>query len=257
MASSEACDDGNGNTTDGCVNCMVSPHYVCTGAPSQCTTAKLRLNNGTSFHLVSLVVDGVERIPARMNNMCWGYATGTYAEVDVTPNQSHTWTARNGGVTDNTTCNDLVHETWGPLTFTTATTYVQTLTNRALTAYLNSDSGYSYSCWYSAYPGAGGTTRVARLRLNNDGTWRFVETNTEGGPVLRQGNGTGWPETRRDIDFRFYFSLIASTVTWSAEWARNGGLYIDNGVVGTSTTSRVLYLRQTNGVNGPPNNCPQ
>ena len=257
VAPSEACDDGNTSTTDGCAQCTVTVNYVCTGQPSTCTTTTFRVNNGTSFPLVSVVIDGVERIPARQNNACFGYASGTYAEFQVTPNQSHTWSAINGGVTDDTTCNDLSHETWGPLTFTQpAGLYQQTLTNRALTAYVNNDFGnFTYSCWLATYSD-GTNTRLARLRLNNDGTWRFQETYNLGG-VTRTANGPSWPEQSRTIDHRFTYRLQVNANTfWNARWERSGGHYVQNGIVGASLTTEILYLRQTNGVGGAPTNCP-
>ncbi|MDP3498962.1 MAG: hypothetical protein Q8S33_01465 [Myxococcales bacterium] len=259
VQSGEACDDGNLITTDGCVGCAISPGYVCSGQPSLCSTTTFRINNGTSFPLVSAVIDGVERIPARnASNMCFGYAPGTFAEFNVTPNQTHTWRVLNGGVTDDTTCNDLQHESWGPTTFNQpAGLTMVTLSNRALEAYVNTDSGFSYSCWQATYTD-GVNTRIARLRLNNGGTWSFREFyNLNPAMTIRSFTGTSWPEQTRTIGFSFTYRLVSGTAFWNAQWDRSGGHSIQNGVNALTGTllNPVLYLRQpANG--GTPTNCP-
>lgn len=259
VQSGEACDDGNVITTDGCVGCAISLGYVCSGQPSLCSTTTFRINNGTSFPLVSAVIDGVERMPARnASNMCFGYAPGTYAEFPVTPNQTHTWRVLNGGVTDNTTCNDLQHESWGPTTLSQpAGLTTVTLSNRALEAYVNTDSGFTYSCWEATYTD-GVNTRIARLRLNNGGTWSFREFyNLNPATTIRSATGTSWPEQTRTIGFSFTYRLVSGTAFWNAQWDRSGGHYVQNGVNAVNGTllNSVLYLRQpANG--GTPTNCP-
>ncbi len=245
--------------TDGCVGCAITLGYVCSGQPSLCSTTTFRISNGTSFPLVSTVIDGVERIPAKnASNMCFAYLPGTYAEFPVTPNQSHTWTAVNGGVTDNTTCNDLQHESWGTATLNQpAGLTMVTLTNRPLEAYVNTDSGFSYSCWEATYTD-GVNTRIARLRLNNGGTWSFREFyNLNPAGTVRSATGTSWPEQMRTIDFNFTYRLVSGTAFWNGQWARFGGQYIQNGVNVTTgaLTNTVLYLRQPAG-GGTPTNCP-
>jgi cysteine-rich repeat protein len=37
LGAPEACDDGNDASDDGCVDCAVTPGYLCNGAPSKCT----------------------------------------------------------------------------------------------------------------------------------------------------------------------------------------------------------------------------
>jgi hypothetical protein len=214
----------------------------------------LRIVNNTSFPIVSVVLDGVERI----TTCNFGILVGSFADYDVTANQQHTWTAFNGGYnTSMPSCPKVQHESWGPLSFNRpAGVFTQTLTNRPLSAYVNTDYGYAYSCWEATYTD-GANTRIARLRLNDDGSWAFREFYNLSGQVTRQGTGTSWNETSRTIDFRISYSLVAPTVTWAARYNVYGGHSIWNGVnvLTGATTGELLYLRQRTST-GVPTNCP-
>lgn len=211
-----------------------------------------RINNGTSFPLMSVVIDGVERIP----QLCVGYNPGTYFEAQVTANVSHTWTAANGGVSNNTTCPEIVHETFGATFNQPAGLYQQTITNGAFERYVNDARGYTYSCWEGIYSDTVGNTRIARLRLNNGGSWRFQETYNIGGAVARSAQGTSWPEQTRTIDHQFTYRIANAMGFWSARYVHSAGAnYISNVCTNATCTAEYLYLRQTT-PQGVPTNCP-
>lgn len=209
-----------------------------------------RINNGTSFPVMSVIIDGVERVP----QPCIGYNPGTYFEAQVTANVPHTWSARNGGVTDTTSCNEIVHETFGATFTQPSGLYQQTITNGPFERYVNGTT-YTYSCWEAIYGDTQGQTRVARLRLNNGGSWSFREHYNTSGIVARTYTGTSWPEQTRTIDFRFTYRLNSSVGFWNARYDLSGGNYLSNVCQNANCTSEYLWLRQTT-TGGAPTNCP-
>ena len=100
-----------------------------------------------------------------------------------------------------------------------------------------------------------GQTRVARLRLNNGGSWSFREHYNTSGIVARTYTGTSWPEQTRTIDFRFTYRLNSSAGFWNARYDVSGGNYLSNVCQNATCTSEYLWLRQTT-TGGAPTNCP-
>lgn len=251
VQSGEQCDDGNtNNQTDGCRNCRIAPGFSCSGSPSTCVTTTLTIQNNTSFPIISMIVDGVEHV-----TVCnTGYLVNTAFTMPVTPNQPHTWSARNGTYDGTAACNKIFHESWGPATFTApAGTYSQTLVNRSLQAYVNGQ--YTYSCWMGTYASTQ-SGRTALLRLNNGGSWTFRETRNDTGAVTRTASGTSWPETGRTVYFNLSYRIAVNATTyWTAQYDVGGGNYINNGITSTTQTARILYLRQQTS-SGAPTNCP-
>lgn len=197
-----------------------------------------------------MIVDGVEHV-----TVCnTGYLVGSAYTQQVTPNQSHTWSARNGTYDGTPACQKLFHESWGPASFSApAGTYSQTLVDRSLQAYVNGN--FAFSCWMGTYASPTGG-RTALLQLNNGGSWRFRETHNANGVESRTASGTSWPETGRTVDFRLSYNIAVNATTfWTARYDVGGGNYINNGIIGTSQVGQVLYLRQQNSA-GQPINCP-
>ncbi|GMU61783.1 MAG: hypothetical protein AMXMBFR34_35460 [Myxococcaceae bacterium] len=205
-------------------------------------TANLLLENGTSFALVSAVVDGYERIAN-----CTSIAPGGTLSIPVEPG-THTWTAYNGTYAPSG-CARSAADSWGyPTPFTvvvgTSDQRLQ-LTQAPVTSYLLTPQE-TYACWSYYWSDSYGNTRQSKLRINRDGSWLFREYYTVNGALVRSLNGAALTETGRSLTngYEINFQLQAA---WPARYAvLSSSLYLNAG----GQTGTLLYLHQT------ISNCP-